>query len=67
MKKVIKNLEKQFEALEKIVQDREDKVDNMSAKWQESEKCEEWMDKTDDINTQASELFSLIESLKELL
>ena len=39
----------------------------MSEKWQDSEKCEEWMDKTMEIDEQANELDSIIDKLKELL
>lgn len=67
MKKIIKNLEKELERLRGVVQAREDKVDTMSERWQESEKCEEWEDKTMDIDAQADELENIIDSLKELL
>lgn len=66
MKKIIENLEKQLEQLRELIQKREDKVDDMSEKWQESERCEEWMDKTIEIESQADELDSLIDSFKEL-
>ena len=66
MKQIIKNLEKQLEQLRELIQKREDKVDEMSEKWQESEKCEEWEYKTMDIESQADELDSLIDNLKEL-
>jgi hypothetical protein len=66
MKSIIKNLEKQLEKLRELIQAREDKIDDMSEKWQESEKCEEWEDKTQDIEAQADELDTLIDSLKEL-
>tara|TARA_R110002167_G_scaffold81296_5_gene222701 strand:- start:1683 stop:1886 length:204 start_codon:yes stop_codon:yes gene_type:complete len=67
MKKIIKNLEKELERLRELVQAREDKVDTMSERWQESEKCEEWEDKTMDIDGQADELENIIDSLKELI
>jgi len=67
MKKLIKNLEKQLEKLRDLIQAREDKVDGMSEKWQESEKCEEWMDITDEIDSQADELDNVIHNLQELL
>jgi len=66
MKNIIKSLEKQLEKLREIIQDREDKIDNMSEKWQESEKCEEWEDKTRDIEEQADELDNVILNLTEL-
>lgn len=66
MKNIIKNLEKQLENLRELIQLREDKVDGMSEVWQESEKCEEWEDKTLDIGSQADELDSMIDSLKDL-
>ena len=39
----------------------------MSEKWQESEKCDEWLDKTQDLEEKADELDSVIDDLKELL
>ena len=67
MKAIINKLEKQLKSLRDLVQAREDKVDGMSTSWQESEKCEEYMDKTQDIEEQADELDALIYNLKELL
>jgi len=67
MKNIIKNLEKELGKLRDLIQSREDKVDGMSEKWQESEKCEEWMDKTEEFEEHADELHELIYSLKELL
>ena len=66
MKKVIKNLEKNLKDLREVIQLREDKVDSMCEKWQESEKCEEWEDKTLDIDCLADELECVIFSLNEL-
>jgi len=66
MKKIINNLEKQLEALRHLIQVREDKVDTMSDKWQESEKCEEWQDKTMEIEYQADQLDTVVDELKEL-
>ncbi len=66
MKTIIKNLEKQLEKLRELIQAREDKVDDMSEKWQESEKCEEWMDKTQEFEEQADELDNVISNLREL-
>jgi hypothetical protein len=37
-----------------------------SARWQDSEKGEEWMDKTQEIEQEAENLESAIDSLKEL-
>jgi len=67
MKKIIKNLEKQLEKLRELIQAREDKVDDMSEKWQESEKCEEWMDKTQEFEEQADELDNVIAQLNDLV
>ena len=67
MKTIIKNLEKQLENLRKLVQAREDKVYGMSEKWQESEKCEDFTDNTQEIDAQADELENLIDNLKELV
>ena len=52
--------------MKELIQSREDKVDDMSEKWQESEKCEEWQDKTMEIEEQSNELECLIDNLKEL-
>lgn len=46
MKTIIKNLEKQLEKLRELIQQREDHVSDKSEKWQESEKCVEYEDKT---------------------
>jgi predicted nuclease with TOPRIM domain len=67
MKKIITRLESQLEALRDLIQKREDKVYDMSARWQESEKCEEWEDKTQEIEAQADVLDYAIDELKELL
>lgn len=66
MKKIIKALEKQQEALEEIVEKRNDKVSDASEKWQESEACEEYEDKTMDIEDQINELSCVIDGLKEI-
>ena len=67
MKTIIKNLEKQLKKLRELIQAREDKVDDMSERWQESEKCEEWMDKTQELEEQADELDNVISNLQKLL
>lgn len=67
MKKIIKNLELQLEKLRELIQLREDKVYNMSEKWQESEKCEEWEDKTQGFAEEADELEYVIDNLKDLI
>lgn len=66
MKKIIENLENQFEKLQLIVEKRNDKVLNASEKWQESEKCDEWEYKTEDIENLSNELLCIIEQLKEI-
>lgn len=66
MKKIIKNLEKQLNFLRELIQAREDKVDTMSEKWQESEKCEEFNDKTQEIEDQLNELDCVIDSLSQI-
>lgn len=66
MKKIIQQLEKQKTALENLVQKREDYVDDRSEKWQESEACEQYMDKTDDIESKIHDLDVFIDELKEL-
>lgn len=67
MKTIIKNLNKQLEALKNLIQSREDKIDGMSEEWQESEKCEEWEDKTAEIQEQADALEEVISELEEAL
>jgi len=67
LKKIIENLENELEQLLDLIQSREYKVDDISTKWQESEKCEEWMDKTMEIEEQADELYIIIDNLKELV
>ncbi len=66
MKKIIKKLQIQEEALRELIEQRQDKVYNMSEKWQESEKCEEWEDKTNEIEAQADELTNIISELEDL-
>ena len=67
MKTIIKNLEEQREILQDLIQAREDKFYDRSEKWQESEKGQEWEDKTMDIQTQCDELEIIIDELKNLL
>lgn len=67
MKTIIKNLQKQLEKLRELIQAREDKVDGMSERWQESEKCEEYMDKTSDIEDKANDLYNVIDDLTQIL
>ena len=64
--KIIENLEIQLEELKELIQTREGKIDNMSEKWQESEKCEEWEDKTQEIEEQAEQLENVICELQEI-
>jgi len=66
MKTIIKNLEKQLEKLREHIQNREDKFDDRSEKWQESEKGEFFQDQTMEIESKADELDCLIDDLKEL-
>jgi hypothetical protein len=67
MKKIIKTIEIEIEKLRDIIQTREDKVDDMSERWQESEKCDDWLDKTMDIEEQVNELELVIDNLKDLI
>ena len=64
--KIIENLEIQLEELKELIQTREGKIDNMSEKWQESDKCEEWEDKTQEIEEQAEQLENVICELQEI-
>jgi hypothetical protein len=66
MKKIIKNLEIQEQLLRDLLQAREDKVNDASERWQGSEACEFWEEKTEDIETQVESLFEVIEELKTL-
>ena len=65
MKLIIKQLQKQLLKLRKLVQIREDYVINRSERWQESAKCEDYEDKTWNIESQADELDSIIDNLKD--
>ena len=67
MKKIIKKIEIEIEKLREIVQNREDKVDDMSAQWQESEKCDEWLDITAEIEEQVDQLELAADELKNLI
>ena len=67
MKKIIANLHKQQKELEKIIQKREDKVYEASERWQESEACEDYEYKTEEIQDRINELYTLIEELKEII
>lgn len=67
MKQIIKELENQLKKLRDIIEQRADKVYDMSEKWQASDACDEFMDKTMDIESQADELDSIIDQLKELI
>tara|TARA_R110000796_G_scaffold122239_2_gene236619 strand:- start:473 stop:676 length:204 start_codon:yes stop_codon:yes gene_type:complete len=66
MKTIILNLSIELQKLRDFIQEREDKVDAMSEKWQESEICEEWMNNTQEIEEQAEELDSVICNLQDL-
>ena len=66
MDKIIKNLEAQLEALRILVKNREDVFNDRSERWQESEKGEFFNDQTMDIESEADDLDSLIDNLKEL-
>jgi len=66
MKIIICQLVKQHNQLLELIQNREDKVRDMSWRWQESQKCEDWWDKTEDIQEQANELDTIIDKLKDL-
>jgi len=66
MKAIIKNLEKQHKLLVALVQKRNDKAEGMSEAWQDSDKFEEWEDKTIDIDEKAIDLHGVIIELKEL-
>lgn len=67
MKKIIENLEKQLLKLRENVQNREDYFCDRSDKWQESEKGEDYEDKTNEIDSKADELDNFIDELKELI
>lgn len=47
MNKVIKTLEKLQEQLEELIVQREETYDNRSGKWQESEKGDEYQERTE--------------------
>lgn len=67
MKKIILQLEKQLEKLNELIDTRDDYILEMSEKWQESEKCEEYEDKTIEISEKADDLDQLISELKQLV
>lgn len=60
MKKIILSLEKQIENLKGLVQKREDCVDARSAKWQESDACDDYMFKTSEIDDNMNELYIIV-------
>lgn len=65
LKTIIKNLEKELDRLDELVTEREETFWDRSEKWQESEKGEEFEDKTNELDLLKGELDELIESLKE--
>ena len=67
MKKIIKKIEIEIKKLKKHIQIREDKVDTMSEKWQESEKCDDWLDTTMEIEEEVNQLELVIDNLKNLI
>lgn len=67
MKKIIKVLEKQEQALRALVQKRQDHTYDKSNRWLESDVGEAYEDKTMEIDNQADELFTVIDGLKELI
>jgi len=66
MKSIITALKTQHDCLLKLVQRREDTFSERTERWQESEKGEDYQDKTQDIENQADELDLLIDNLEEL-
>jgi len=66
MKKIIKKIEIEIENLRTHIQKRHDKIDSMSAKWQESEKGENYYDKTMEIEEFLNDLIIVIDDLKQI-
>ena len=67
MKKIIKNLETESEKLLEIIQTREDKVDEMSERWQFSQKCDDWCHKTQEIKDQVKKLELAVDILSDFI
>ena len=66
MKKIIKTIEIEIEKLRDIIQTRDEKVEEMSERWQESEKCDEWIYTTVEIEECLYQLVTVIDDLKNL-
>jgi hypothetical protein len=66
IKSIIKNLEKQKDKIQELIEHREMYVENRSEKWQESEKCDDYEDATLDLGSRKDDLETLIDELKEL-
>lgn len=66
MKTIITALEKQLEKLLAIVEKRENRVNDASEKWQESETCDDFVCTTEEIEDKANDLLCLIDELKEI-
>lgn len=67
MKTILKTLQKNLIKIEDKCTDRECYYDERSEKWQESEKAQEYEEKTDKLNEVRDNLEMTIESLEKYL
>jgi hypothetical protein len=67
MKKYLKQLEAMQEAMENEINKRHEFFDDKSEKWQDSEKGQDYSNKTDALETAESSITEAIECLKDFL
>ena len=64
MKKILNKMESLWAAMEEEIEKRTNTFDNRSEKWQESEKGEEFQEKTDRMQEMLDELIDWVEEFE---
>lgn len=67
LKRVQASMTKCQEILGLLIQDREEYVDDRSEQWQESEKCDDYIYMTSEIETLMNDIYALEFSIDELI
>jgi len=67
IKKQVAVLNNQLDSLRTYHEELVEKFDSRSENWQQSEKGEEWQEKTDELDSALETLASAIEELEELM
>lgn len=67
LKKIMNALEAESDKLRELIQKREDKVNDASEKWQESEKGEFYISETEVIEMTSDDLVDVIDALRSIV